>query len=114
MTLYFIWDIMSSIKKNKYRLTTYIKYDIIPHINKRKENMQYFILRKTTIGDTSNYDVDYKAKKGFKTIDEAISKQVALETLNDEDNVKYIIVNDGTPIERLEAVSYTHLRAHET
>ena len=31
---------MSSIKKNKYRLTTYIKYDIIPHINKRKENMQ--------------------------------------------------------------------------
>ena len=101
MTLYFIWDIMSSIKKNKYRLTTYVKYDIIPHINKRKENMQYFILRKTTISDTSHYDVDYKAKKAFKTIDEAISKQVALETLNDEDNVKYIIVNDGTPIERL-------------
>ena len=47
MTLYFIWDNMSSIKKNKYGLTTYIKYDIIPHINKRKENMQYFILRKT-------------------------------------------------------------------
>ena len=64
--------------------------------------MQYFILRKTKIVDRVEYDVDYKAKKGFKTIDEAISKQVALETLNDEDNVEYIIVNDGTPIERLE------------
>ena len=102
MTLYFIWDNMSSIKKNKYGLTTYIKYDIIPHINKRKENMQYFILRKTTIGDTSNYDVDYKAKKGFKTFNEVIEKKLALETLNDEDNVEFVIVNDGTPIERLE------------
>ena len=102
MTLYFIWDNMSSIKKNKYRLTTYIKYDIIPHINKRKENMQYFILRKTKIGDRVEYETDYKAKKSFKTIDEAISKQVALQTLNDENYVEYVIVNDGTPIERLE------------
>ena len=93
---------MSSIKKNKYGLTTYIKYDIIPHINKRKENMQYFILRKTTIGDRSQYDVDYKAKKGFKTFNEVIEKKLALETLNDEDNVEFVIVNDGTPIERLE------------
>jgi hypothetical protein len=64
--------------------------------------MQYFILRKTKIVDRVEYDVDYKAKKGFKTIDEAISKQLALETLNDEDHVEYVIVNDGTPIERLE------------
>ena len=65
--------------------------------------MQYFILRKTTISDTSQYDIDYKAKKGFKTFNEAVTKQVALETLNEEDNVEYIIVNDGTPIERLES-----------
>ena len=64
--------------------------------------MQYFILRKTKFSDRVEYDIDYKAKKGFKTLDEAITKQVALETLNDEDNVKYVIVNDGTPIERLE------------
>ena len=64
--------------------------------------MQYFILRKTKFSDRAEYDIDYKAKKGFKTLDEAITKQVALETLNDEDNVEYIIVNDGTPIERLE------------
>jgi len=92
---------MSSIKKNKYGLTTYIKYDIIPHINKRKENMQYFILRKTKIGDRVEYETDYKAKKGFKTIDEAIQKKVALETLNDEDHVEYVIVNDGTPTESI-------------
>ena len=65
--------------------------------------MQYFILRKTKIVDRVEYDVDYKAKKGFKTFNEAVTKQVALETLNDEDNVEYIIVNDGTPIERLES-----------
>ena len=93
---------MSSIKKNKYRVDLYVQYDIIPHIINRKENMQYFILRKTKIVDRVEYEVDYKAKKGFKTIGAAISKQVALETLNDEDHVEYVIVNDGTPIERLE------------
>ena len=63
--------------------------------------MQYFILRKTTIGDRVEYETDYKAKKGFKTIDEAISKRVALETLNDENYVDYVIVNDGTPTESI-------------
>ena len=95
MTLYFIWDNMSSIKKNKYGLTTYIKYDIIPHINKRKENMQYFILRKTKIGDRAEYDVDYKARKGFKSFNQVVEKKIALETLNDENHVELVIVNDG-------------------
>ena len=95
MTSYSIWDNMSSIKKNKYGVDLYVQYDIIPHIINRKENMQYFILRKTTIGGTSHYDVDYKAKKGFKSFNQVVEKKIALETLNDENHVEFVIVNDG-------------------
>ena len=95
MTLYFIWDNMSSIKKNKYGVDLYVQYDIIPHIINRKENMQYFILRKTKFSDRVEYDTDHKARKGFKTFNEVIEKKIALETLNDDDHIEFVIVNDG-------------------
>tara|TARA_R100000655_G_scaffold32393_1_gene64266 strand:+ start:387 stop:617 length:231 start_codon:yes stop_codon:yes gene_type:complete len=66
--------------------------------------MQYFILRKTTIGDNVEYETDYKAKKGFKTFSEAVEKRIALETLRDDDDthIEFIIVNDGHALEEYE------------
>ena len=48
------------------------------------------------------YETEMKARRGYKNISDAIEKRLALETLNEHDGVEYIIVNDGTPIERLE------------
>ena len=48
------------------------------------------------------YDTEPKARRGYEKIADAIQKKVALETLNENDGVEYIIVNDGTPMERLE------------
>ena len=57
--------------------------------------MQYFILRKTKFSDRVEYDTDHKARKGFKTFNEVIEKKIALETLNDDDHIEFVIVNDG-------------------
>ena len=48
------------------------------------------------------YETEMKARRGYENISDAIEKRLALETLNEHDGVEYIIVNDGTPIERLE------------
>ena len=77
-------------------MTIYLGYDNIPDINNRKENMEYYILRKWTMSDgTSEYDTDQKANKGYKDISEVAKKVVALENLNDNDNVKYIVVSEN-------------------
>jgi hypothetical protein len=74
---------------------------IIPlTINKRKI-MQYFILRKIKIWGKDEFDVDSKAHHGYPTLDEAITKKIALETLNTNKDVSYILANDGTPTEKV-------------
>ncbi len=61
--------------------------------------MQYFILRKQKLWDKYEYDTEPKARRGYSTIDEAIQKKVALDTLKESDGIEYIIVNNGTPSE---------------
>ena len=63
--------------------------------------MQYFILRKQKLWDKYEYDTEPKARRGYSTIDEAIQKKVALDTLKESNGVEYIIVNDGTPTESI-------------
>ena len=74
--------------------------------------MQYFILRKIKIWGKWEYETDSKAHHGYPTLDEAIKRKVALETLNTNKDVSYILVNDGTPseeiIERLEEENMEH------
>ena len=63
--------------------------------------MQYFILRKIKIWGKDEYSTDSKADHGYATLDEAITKKIALETLNTQKDVSYILVNDGTPTEQM-------------
>ena len=63
--------------------------------------MQYFILRKQEMFGKVEYDTEVKARRGYSTIDEAITKKVALDTLKESNGVEYIIVNDGTPTESI-------------
>ena len=97
MTLYFIWDIMSSIKKNKYGLTTYIKYDIIPHINKRKENMQPNSLGKQLeemnklVSSTMNYSKAQCLKNCALDIIQIMKDELTLEGKSDKSNRKMFV-----------------------
>ena len=75
---------------------------IIPLITNRKENMNYYILRKQKLWGKWEYSTEPKANHGYTNIENAIEKRIALETLNEDKNVSFILVNDGTPIERLE------------
>ena len=61
--------------------------------------MQYFILRKIKIWGKDQYSIEAKAQNGYDSITEVTEKKVALETLNDNKDVSYVIVNNGTPIE---------------
>jgi len=61
-------------------------YNIISHINNRKDIMQYYIM--TKIADEF-YSVD-KVRKPINTFDEAVQKVKALKTLDDE-STTYII-----------------------
>ena len=74
---------------------------IIPLITNRKDNMQYFILRKIKIWGKWEYETDSKAHHGYPTLDEAIKRKIALETLNTNPDVSYILANDGTPSEEI-------------
>ena len=69
---------------------------IIPLITNRKENMQYFILRKQKMFGQYEYDTEPKARRGYTDLGEVSKKLVALENLNESDDVKYIIVNDSS------------------
>jgi hypothetical protein len=64
--------------------------------------MQYYILKKQKMFGKVEYETEMKARRGYENLADAIEKKIALETLNEHDGVEYIIVNDGTPIERLE------------
>ena len=68
---------------------------IIPLITNRKENMQYYILRKIKIWGEWEYDTDAKAKRGYKDLGEVSKKLVALENLNESETIKYIVVQDS-------------------
>tara|TARA_B100000424_G_C22534268_1_gene305256 strand:- start:92 stop:322 length:231 start_codon:yes stop_codon:yes gene_type:complete len=71
-------------------------YDNIPYINNRKENMQYYILRKQKLFGKWEYSTEPKANRGYTDIGEVSKKLVALENLNEDENVSFIIVNDST------------------
>ena len=73
-----------------------MRYDNIPYINNRKENMQYYILRKQKLWGKWEYDTEPKARRGYTDIGEVSKKLVALENLNENEDVSYIIVNDST------------------
>ena len=75
---------------------------IIPLITNRKENMNYYILRKQKLWGKWEYSTEPKANHGYTNIEKAIEKRIALETLNEDKNVSFILVNEGTPMERLE------------
>ena len=75
--------------------------------------MQYFILRKQKMFGKVEYDTEPKARRGYEKIADAIQKKVALETLNENDGVEYIIVNDGTPTEQvIESMEHDQERAN--
>ena len=75
---------------------------IIPLITNRKENMNYYILRKQKLWGKWEYSTEPKANHGYTNVEKAIEKRIAVETLNEDKNVSFILVNDGTPMERLE------------
>tara|TARA_B100000519_G_scaffold183806_1_gene177728 strand:+ start:387 stop:620 length:234 start_codon:yes stop_codon:yes gene_type:complete len=68
--------------------------NIIPLITNRKENMQYYILRRIKLWGEWEYDTDPKAKRGYKDMGEVAKKIVALENLNEDKNISYVVVND--------------------
>ena len=68
--------------------------NIIPLITNRKENMQYYILRRIKLWGEWEYDTDPKAKRGYKDMGEVAKKVVALENLNEDKNISYVVVND--------------------
>jgi hypothetical protein len=86
---------------------------IIPLITNRKENMQYYILKKQELFGKVEYETEMKARRGYENISDAIQKKVALETLNEHEGVEYIIVNDGTPTEQvIESMEHDQERAN--
>ena len=67
---------------------------IYPINNNKRKIMQYFILRKQKLWDKYEYDTEPKAKRGYTDLGDVSKKLVALENLNENDDVKYIIVKD--------------------
>jgi len=55
----------------------------------------YYIMRKMKLWGREEFDTDTKARHGYKTIEEVSKKVVALETLNDNENVSYVVVQDA-------------------
>ena len=56
--------------------------------------MNYYILRKIKIWGKYEYDIDSKARRGYTDLGDVSKKLVALENLNENDDVKYVIVKD--------------------
>ena len=55
----------------------------------------YYILRKDNYTAGAEFDTDVKAKKSYASMNEALQKKTALETLNDSNEFRqYIIVQD--------------------
>ena len=70
-------------------------YDNIPYINNRKENMQYYILRKQKLWGKWEYSTEPKANRGYIDLGEVAKKVVALENLNEDKETSYLIVSDA-------------------
>ena len=77
--------------------------------------MQYYILRRMKLFGQYEYDTEPKARRGYTDLGEVAKKVVALENLNDSDNVKYIVVSDSaTPKEQgLTAMGYYAIISHK-
>ena len=58
--------------------------------------MQYYILRKQKLWGKWEYSTAPKANRGYTDIVEVSKILVALENLNVDENVSFIIVNDST------------------
>lgn len=58
--------------------------------------MQYFILRKQKLWGKWEYSTEPKANRGYTDMGEVAKKVVALENLNEDENVSFIIVNDSS------------------
>jgi len=58
--------------------------------------MQYYILRKQKLWGKWEYSTEPKANRGYTDMGEVAKKVVALENLNEDKNVSFIIVNDST------------------
>ena len=58
--------------------------------------MQYYILRKQKLWGKWEYSTEPKANRGYTDIGEVSKKVVALENLNEDENVSFIIVNDSS------------------
>ena len=71
-----------------------ISYNI-PYINNRKENMQYYILRKQKLWGKWEYSTEPKANRGYTDLGEVAKKVVALENLNEDKETSYLIVSDA-------------------
>jgi hypothetical protein len=56
--------------------------------------MNYYILRKQKHWWKREYDTEPKARRGYTDLGDVSKKLVALENLNENDDVKYIIVKD--------------------
>ena len=70
-------------------------YDNIPYIDNRKENMQYYILRKQKLWGKWEYSTEPKANRGYTDLGEVAKKVVALENLNEDKETSYLIVSDA-------------------
>ena len=58
--------------------------------------MQYYILRKQKLWGKWEDSTEPKANRGYTDLGEVSKKLVALENLNEDENVSFIIVNDST------------------
>ena len=56
--------------------------------------MNYYILRKIKILVKYEQYTDSKARRGYTDLGDVSKKLVALENLNENDDVKYVIVKD--------------------
>ena len=75
--------------------------------------MQYFILRKIKIWGKDEYSIEAKAQHSYDSITKVTEKKIALETLNENKDVSYIIVNNGTPTEQvIESMEHDQERAN--
>ena len=58
--------------------------------------MQYYILRKQKLWGKWEYSTEPKANHGYTDLGEVAKKVVALENLNEDENVSFIVVNDSS------------------
>ena len=63
-----------------------------------ERNKMFYILRETSFSDHKQYDTESGANKEYATKEDAIKRVKALNVLNDEKHVSYIIVQKADGI----------------